>query len=132
MKILVLNAGSSSHKTCLYDFGEFLPEVAPVPVWQAEVDWRGSNGDAKLSLTSQGMPATQAKLATRDRREAVREALDLLLQRESAGKTKHPDISVVGHRVVHGGQNYHEPTLVTDEVKAAISRLAVFAPLHNP
>lgn len=132
MKILVLNAGSSSHKTCLYDFGDFLPEVAPAPVWQAEIEWSGSNDEATLSLKSQRGPVTQTKLAARERREAIREALDLLVRLDSTGKTGRPEISMVGHRVVHGGRDYHEPALVTDEVKSAISRLAVFAPLHNP
>jgi acetate kinase len=38
----------------------------------------------------------------------------------------------VGHRVVHGGQEYREATLITPEVKAAIRRLFVLAPAHNP
>jgi acetate kinase len=42
------------------------------------------------------------------------------------------DIDIVGHRVVHGGQEFEESTLVTPEVKAAIRRLAVLAPVHNP
>jgi acetate kinase len=42
------------------------------------------------------------------------------------------EIEMVGHRVVHGGKQYIEPTVVTPEVKAGIARLAEFAPLHNP
>jgi acetate kinase len=38
---------------------------------------------------------------------------------------------VVGHRVVHGGAEYEEPVLITPLVKAAVARLARFAPLHN-
>jgi len=41
------------------------------------------------------------------------------------------EISIVGHRIVNGGKDYEQPTLVTAEVKAAIARLAAFAPLHN-
>jgi acetate kinase len=41
------------------------------------------------------------------------------------------DIDVVGHRVVHGGPHYFEPSVVTAEVKAAIESVSVFAPLHN-
>ncbi|MBG6055422.1 acetate kinase [Salinibacterium sp. CAN_S4] len=43
---------------------------------------------------------------------------------------EHP--SVIGHRVVHGGNEFTRATLVTDEVEAAIERLAALAPLHNP
>jgi acetate kinase len=41
------------------------------------------------------------------------------------------EIDVVGHRVVHGGQELKEPVCITPEVKAAIARMSVFAPLHN-
>jgi acetate kinase len=41
-------------------------------------------------------------------------------------------VSLVGHRVVHGGEKFHAPVLVTEEVKQEIERLAVLAPLHNP
>jgi acetate kinase len=40
------------------------------------------------------------------------------------------DIDIVGHRVVHGGDKYHQPILINPEVKAEIDRLARFAPLH--
>ena len=41
------------------------------------------------------------------------------------------DVDVVGHRVVHGGPHYFEPAVVTAEVKSAIERASVFAPLHS-
>src|SRR5487761_96543 len=132
MRILVLNAGSSSHKTCLYDLGHSLPEVAPAPVWQAEVDWNGSNGEATLNLSNQHEPPDKRKLAAQGRNAAVLEALELLIKLGPAGNAGRLEFSIVGHRVVHGGREFHEPALVTDEVKGAISRLAVFAPLHNP
>ncbi|MGP3981002.1 acetate kinase [Streptomyces sp. KR80] len=43
-----------------------------------------------------------------------------------------PELAAVGHRVVHGGTRFTEPTLITDEVVAAIERLVPLAPLHNP
>jgi acetate kinase len=42
------------------------------------------------------------------------------------------ELTVVGHRVVHGGRDFHEPTLVDDGVLARIDALAALAPLHNP
>src|SRR4026209_820153 len=42
------------------------------------------------------------------------------------------DVSVVAHRVVHGGEKFTEGTLVTDEVLAEIEKLNPLAPLHNP
>lgn len=41
-------------------------------------------------------------------------------------------LCAVGHRVVHGGQTFYRPTLITDEVVAEIERLSDLAPLHNP
>ncbi len=41
-------------------------------------------------------------------------------------------LTAVGHRVVHGGQQFSQPTRITAEVEAAIERLASLAPLHNP
>lgn len=41
-------------------------------------------------------------------------------------------IAAVGHRVVHGGARFTAPTLITDEVSAAIEELSALAPLHNP
>src|SRR6267143_836329 len=41
MKILVLNSGSSSQKTCLYEIGEALPEDTPVCLWKGKVEWDG-------------------------------------------------------------------------------------------
>lgn len=42
------------------------------------------------------------------------------------------DIGVIGHRVVHGGEQYSEPTLLNPQVEQAIGQLAKLAPLHNP
>ncbi|MEV8636412.1 acetate kinase [Streptosporangium sp. NPDC051023] len=43
-----------------------------------------------------------------------------------------PELTAVGHRVVHGGTTFTEPTLITDEVVAKIEELIPLAPLHNP
>ena len=42
------------------------------------------------------------------------------------------EIEAVGHRVVHGGDQYVEPTLITEQVEAGIDALSELAPLHNP
>lgn len=42
------------------------------------------------------------------------------------------DITAVGHRVVHGGESFHQPTLITGEVMTAIEQNIPLAPLHNP
>ncbi|WP_421107684.1 acetate kinase [Streptomyces sp. NEAU-S77] len=43
-----------------------------------------------------------------------------------------PELAAIGHRVVHGGTRFTEPTLITDEVVEEIEKLVPLAPLHNP
>ncbi len=132
MKILVLNAGSSSQKSCLYQLGEELPELPPSPLWEAKVDWTQHQGVAEIKVkTSQGA-VLEEELPTQSRPAVISHMLDTL----TSGKTQVIDelteIDVVGHRVVHGGQDYREATVITPEVKDAIIGLYAFAPLHNP
>ena len=42
------------------------------------------------------------------------------------------EVQAIGHRVVHGGEHFSTPSLVTDSVKKAILECAALAPLHNP
>lgn len=49
MKILVLNAGSSSQKSCLYDLGDALPIEPPQPLWSAQIDWADATLEVKTS-----------------------------------------------------------------------------------
>src|ERR1700722_10871570 len=41
MKILVLNSGSSSQKSCLFELGASLPDSPPAPLWQGKIEWNG-------------------------------------------------------------------------------------------
>jgi acetate kinase len=51
MKILVLNAGSSSQKSCLYEImGETIPSIAPQALWEAKVDWTHHQGFAEIEV----------------------------------------------------------------------------------
>lgn len=52
--------------------------------------------------------------------------------RDLLGELDRKGLSAVGHRVVHGGLRFTEPTLIDDQVVAAIERLVPLAPLHNP
>jgi acetate kinase len=129
MKILVLNSGSSSQKSCLYEVGEALPEHPPVPAWEGKIEWDGDHADIQVRN------AHGAKLEDRVRVDSRRQAIEQLLSSLWTGKARvlssPSEIGVVGHRVVHGGQEYERPTIIKSEVKAAIERLSVVAPLHN-
>jgi acetate kinase len=109
-RVLVLNAGSSSLKASVLDVhGE-----SPIP---------GGSEPVAAAQASWGSDATRVA----DRRAAVEQALGQLWDAGVA-----PDsIAVAGHRVVHGGTLFMEPTLVDDTVLTQIDALSELAPLHN-
>ncbi|MGB5636590.1 MAG: acetate kinase [Waterburya sp.] len=129
MYILVLNAGSSSQKSCLYQVETELPQQPPEPLWEAHIDWTVSSDFGSLTVKSNGIKQ-QLELANRDR--ALSKMLNTLIQGEAKVLDKLEQINLVGHRVVHGGAKYSQPTVITSEVKDAISELIPLAPSHNP
>ncbi|MGH2413164.1 MAG: acetate kinase [Microcystaceae cyanobacterium] len=132
MKILVLNAGSSSQKSCLYELAEkTLPEQPPEPLWEANIDWIVGMDAGVLKVKAQGN-SLEIKLTSDDRRLGVARMLDTLVQGETQVLEQLCEIDIVGHRVVHGGTDYSQATLVTSDVKSAIARLVTLAPAHNP
>ncbi len=133
MKILVLNAGSSSQKSRLYEVAdtEVLPLLAPAPLWQADADWTHHRGTTELKITSADV-TVQDNLDTDVRSEVIEYILKSLWSGKTRILSQISDIDIVGHRIVHGGNEFETSTLVIPEVKAAISRMAVLAPLHNP
>ena len=129
MKILVLNSGSSSQKSALYEIAESIPEHPPAPLWQGKIEWSGDRAEVQVQ-NSQGATLKES-VGVESRRHAVEQLLDTLWSGSAHVVSSPSEISVVGHRVVHGGQEYVEPTSITPKVKAAIESLSIFAPLHN-
>jgi acetate kinase len=123
MKILVLNAGSSSHKSCLYEIGERLPELAP-PLWEARVD------EGRLTVTT-NRGANHSE-ALGDPSSPISRMLETMWSGPQRVLDSAREIDIVGHRVVHGGHEYSASTRIDAEVKAAIARLSTLAPAHNP
>jgi acetate kinase len=129
MKILVLNSGSSSQKSALYEISGMLPDHPPTPAWQAKIDWDGDQADIEAQ-NSQGAKL-EARVQVASRSNAIEQLLDTLWHGQVRVVSAPSEIDVVGHRIVHGGQEFEEATVVTPQVKSAIARMAVFAPLHN-
>ena len=128
MNILVMNAGSSSQKCCLYQIdGNTFPQTPPDPLWEGKIEWSAPGGAA---LTVSGAKSTLPSGPTRS--DGVRQLIQTLWQGETSVLRGPGEITAVGHRVVHGGGDFREPTRITDEVKAAIERLSPLAPEHNP
>ncbi len=133
MKILVLNAGSSSQKSCLYEItGDILPWSPPPPLWKSVVSWTAQTSAAEVKITTASGVTIQEKFPDLDRSAATIYTINKLWQGHTQVIDRLSDIDVIGHRVVHGGTQYHQSTIITAKVKAAIKDLATFAPLHNP
>ncbi|AFZ32360.1 acetate kinase [Gloeocapsa sp. PCC 7428] len=131
MKILVLNAGSSSQKSCLYELSDPLPDSPPHPLWEAKVDWGQHPGVATIKIKAQDR-VLETELETDSRPEVFSYLFDTLVKGKTQVIDDLSEIDIAGHRVVHGGQDYREATLITPEVKDTILLLSDFAPLHNP
>jgi acetate kinase len=129
MKILVLNSGSSSQKACLYDLRGTLPDSPPKPLWEGKMEWRENR--ATLEVRTSFGTAIKQDLERGERSEATAQLLQALVSGKTAVLKALSEIDVAGHRIVNGGRAYSHPTLITAKVKAAIEKMAVFAPLHN-
>lgn len=124
MGILVINAGSSSVKFALFRFDD-LELVA-----RGLLDWAGRVRRATLTFTPQrGDPACR-DLDAPDYRSGVVAALHLLRDPQLAGRER--EIRVVGHRLIHGGEEIRRPVRIDAAMKQTIARFAHLAPLHIP
>jgi acetate kinase len=129
MIVLVLNAGSSSQKSCLYRLGELLPDTPTEPLWSADIDWTVADDRGLLTVKSNDI---QQELAITQRDTALEVLLKTLIEGETRVLDSFEEIDLVGHRVVHGGAKYSQATVITAEVKKAIADLIPLAPNHNP
>ncbi|MEG4321565.1 MULTISPECIES: acetate kinase [unclassified Microcoleus] len=132
MKILVLNAGSSSQKSCLYELNDSILDRPPEPLWEAKIDWSHREGAGELQVKTAAGHTLDQEIASDSREEAIARMLETLWQGETQVINSLNEIDIVGHRVVHGGEKYQQSTLISPEVKQEISRLSEFAPIHNP
>ena len=124
MKILILNAGSSSLKYQLIDMdGEKLLAKGLVE----RIGIEGSHINQKAN--GQVFDAT-APMANHT--EGIQWMLKALLDSEKGALKSMDEIGAVGHRVLHGGERFTASVLVNDEVKEAIKANIPLGPLHNP
>jgi acetate kinase len=129
VKILVLNSGSSSQKSSLFDFDASLPDSPPAPVWEGKLEWKGER--ATLEVKNSAGIIQKEEMSVTAREKATAHLLDALTSGKASVLSNKSEIAIVGHRIVNGGSDYTQPVIITPEVKAVIQRMAVFAPLHN-
>jgi acetate kinase len=132
MKILVLNAGSSSQKIRLYELArETAPMLSPpAPLWAADVEWGEKSASMTITRTVAG-ETTSAQQPAGERTETLSALLESLWQGEHAVVEQPGEIDLIGHRVVHGGPHFQESTLITSSVLSALRQLMPFAPVHQ-
>ncbi len=132
MTILVVNAGSSSHKLALYAMAEEQVETPPSPQWHAQIDWYPDKGEAVLAVHTSAESLEETLTANPTPAQGLARVLQTLWDGPTAVIPDKTAIDGVGHRVVHGGDKYQSGVVVTDAVKGAIADLIPLAPLHNP
>jgi acetate kinase len=128
MKILVLNCGSSSVKYRLFD----LDDTAEVVLASGLVEEVGL-GSPSLTHKRPGQPTLKRSgLAVKNHEDAIRFVLQVLVSPEHGVLDSVKALEAVGHRVVHGGEQFASSVLITDEVMQALTANIPLAPLHNP
>ena len=128
MIILVLNCGSSSLKYQLLDMKneEVYDLLAKGLVERIGMDV----GCLKHQAT--GKEKFEKEMPIEDHTVGIKAVLDALLDKEYGVLSTLEDIEAVGHRVVHGAEEFVCSQLITDAVVAQLEKCSVFAPLHNP
>jgi len=130
MKILVLNAGSSSLKYQLLDMdGEKV--IAKGIVERIGMKAHDGQPGSKLTHKVNGV-ATVREPFMPTHVEAIENMLAALTDPEVGVLKNMDDIGAVGHRVLHGGEKFSESVIINDDVIAAIEENIPLGPLHNP
>lgn len=124
MKILVINAGSSSLKAQLIDSktGEVYAKCAceRIGVGNSFIKFESKKGKIKQDYEM------------KEHGEAIKGLISYLLSEEYGCITSLNEIDAIGHRMVHGGEKYIKPCLVTERDVEKLQELVPLAPLHNP
>ena len=127
MKILVLNSGSSSIKYSLFDM------IKRSVIASGAVERIGEKVGAqrhKLSSTDTSVQELSSKHDISTHKDGLGHIMTLL--QESGILTDPNELFCIGHRVVHGGELFREPTRVNEKVITEIRKMIPLAPLHNP
>jgi acetate kinase len=131
MKILVLNAGSSSQKSALFELGADSAFAPLPPLWEGKLEWDANREKLTIRNTNRKEIHQQQAGAVTNRRAPLETMLQNLWTGPAAVLRNSDEIEVVGHRIVHGGPKLAEPTVIDARVKQTVSEVAEIAPLHN-
>lgn len=124
MKILVVNCGSSSLKYQVLDM------TNEILLAKGLVERIGMEGSV-ISHEKIGMDKIKMEVPMEDHKEAIKQVLDAVQDKEHGVVASMDEIGAVGHRVVHAGEKFAESVLIDDAVIAALEECVELAPLHN-
>ena len=125
MKILVINAGSSSIKYQLIDMEN---ELVLAKGLCDRIGIAGGN----FKHQPHGKDAYKVEVQMANHSEAIRLVTDALIDKDHGVIESMSEISAVGHRVLHGGEKFSGSVIINDDVIAAIEECCELGPLHNP
>ena len=121
MNVLAINCGSSTLKFRLLALEDGERRLGGGIV-------KRIGADSVLSIEAADHEPSEAPIEAADHAEATARVLAWL---DARGLLGAGGVDAVGHRVVHGGERFSEPTLIDDDVVAGIDALSSLAPLHN-
>lgn len=127
MKILVINAGSSSLKYQLIDIND--KKVLAKGLCE-RIGIEGSN--LQHTCVEKGLDKIKIEKPMKDHGDAIQMVIDALIDPEHGVISSMDEIGAVGHRVVHGAEEFTDSTLITEAVMKALEKCTPLAPLHNP
>ncbi len=129
MKILVINAGSSSIKYQLLDMEKGNPLASGV-VERIGEDMGNLTHKAYPGTADENKSTFEKPFPTH--KEGMHEVVALLTDSEKGVIKDRSEIAGIGHRIVHGGEYFFKPTLVDNEMLEKLRKTIPLAPLHNP
>jgi acetate kinase len=126
MLILVINCGSSSVKYDLFDLDGEAKDLCRGVVERI--------GEEIATLTQEVHPEgrIERQISCKDHHTAIEIIKNALTDPREGVLRDVNEVAGVGHRVVHGGEEFNESTLIDDEVIKSIEKFSELAPLHNP
>lgn len=132
MNILTVNAGSSSIKCALFQAASRNTEVVREPLWEGSLEWGRKTDVIELTITTKSAEQKSQEIFQSSREASLLTLLKTIWEGEDKVISGPEDISIVGHRVVHGGEEFSKPSWITTREKETIKGLSNLAPLHNP
>ena len=125
MVILVLNCGSSSIKYCLFSM-----DYQETCLVRGSIERIGLSDPILIQESTKGNMEQQVSIE--NHRQAIYILIEALTQPHQGFLPSIDSIEAVGHRIVHGGEEFTDPVKLNEEIIKALRALSNLAPLHNP